>query len=129
MEAPVNGKGVDNKMRMMGQQIDLIVVTLCLYGTLLAGDGVDNRVLVDNPYALDPGRACGPICLAFLDTYYGGNRSCPEIAKLCPSGPEGTSLEQLQSAARQLGYETLAFDSAAKRLEAFRNWWIVLWVQ
>jgi hypothetical protein len=65
--------------------------------------------IAPNPYWLDPSKICGPICLSFVDRHFGGGRAYAEIAALCPPGPEGTNLAQLQNAAQQLRYHTQPF--------------------
>lgn len=94
----------------------LLAAIACLCFPVSAGEAPSYPGLPSNAYSLDMNRACGPICLAFLDAYYGANRGCAAIAPMCPPGSEGTSLEQLQTAAGQLGYGTLAFKSTASLL-------------
>ena len=92
----------------------LAAISLC--SAFLPAVRAGESGFTENPYALDPGRACGPICLAFLVSYYGGNESYEDIVKLCPPGAGGTSLSQLQQAAEHLGYKTLAFRGSAATL-------------
>ncbi len=96
--------------------------------------------LPENPYALDPTRACGPMCLGFLDSYYGGHQRYSEILENCPPGTVGTNLDQLRTAAEKLGYHVAPFKDASlgqlKRLryptvvhlekESERNHFVVL---
>lgn len=101
------------------------LITLAVSAALLLSRsspaiGEQQFVLPDNPYALDANRACGPICLSFLAAFYGNDPSCGRVAEICPPGPEGASLEQLQKAASQLGYHTLAVHLEADQLERLR---------
>ena len=93
-------------------------MTLLLLSSVTLATGKEvTFALPDNPYALDPDRACGPICLTFLTAYYGKNQSCRKVAELCPPGPGGTSMDKLQAAAMQLGYKTLAVHLTANQLK------------
>ncbi|QDU08742.1 cysteine peptidase family C39 domain-containing protein [Gimesia aquarii] len=77
-------------------------------------------VLDSAPYWLDTRRACGPLCLSFLDKYYGGTSSYTEIAKQSPPGPGGTNLSKLSEVAEQLGYYTLGFESNTENLKRLK---------
>jgi hypothetical protein len=73
-----------------------------------------------SPYWLDDGRSCGPLCLMFLDKYFGGSHDYRAITDVCPPGPEGTTLAELKHAAEQLGYYTLPFEGTAGQLTRLR---------
>ena len=93
-------------------------ITLLLAATLLwpATDpvrGQDVPQLPENPYASDPDRACGPLCLSFLDRYYRGENRYETVLKLCPPSNLGTNLEQVRHTAKTLGYQTSAFKDAS----------------
>jgi hypothetical protein len=62
--------------------------------------------LPENPYAVDRNRACGPMCITFIDSYIVDNRSYQSICKACPPGPLGTSLNDIETALAGMGYYT-----------------------
>lgn len=64
--------------------------------------------LSENPYALNDEKACGPLCIGFLDRYLGGACSYEEIIERCPPGAMGVNLEQVQAALEAFGYHTRA---------------------
>ncbi len=70
---------------------------------LCAPPGIAESGLAENPYAMDPNRACGPYCLLFLNRYFGGQAKYEEVADVCPAGPAGTSLHHVRVAAQKLG--------------------------
>lgn len=90
---------------------------------LCAAANADNAANLDSapPYWLDTRRACGPLCLSFLEKYYGGTRSYSDIAKLSPPGPGGTNLSKLSEVAKQLGYYTLGFESNTDNLKRLKS--------
>lgn len=69
------------------------------------------------PYSLDPHTACGPLCLAFLERYFSGNRSYAEIASICAPGTQGTSLADIKNSANELGYVTRSFGARSEQLK------------
>lgn len=68
--------------------------------------------LPENPYSLDDEKCCGPYCLLFLDSYFSGSCRIDEVMARCPPGTTGTSLSQIQEAAKGLGYHTAPFKYA-----------------
>ena len=74
-----------------------------------------------NPYMLARKTACGPLSLAFVDRYFGGNHSYGDFAKICPAGPAGTSLGQLKASAEKLGYNARALELTTKQLKRISN--------
>lgn len=90
---------------------------------LCAAANADNTANLDSapPYWLDTRRACGPLCLSFLDKHYGGTKSYKEIAKLSSPGPGGTNLSKLSEVAEQLGYYTLGFESNTENLKRLKS--------
>lgn len=69
---------------------------------------------------LDTSRNCGPLCLLFLDGYYGGGRDYESIVRLCPPKSHGTNLEELSQGASGSGYYTAAFRGTANQLTRLR---------
>jgi hypothetical protein len=77
--------------------------------------------LPENPYSVDRQRACGAMALAFMDAYLSGSHSYADVASACPPGPLGSSMEDLQTAARAMGYHTLAFEASVDGLKRLRG--------
>lgn len=77
--------------------------------------------LAENPYALDDQKACGTLCVGFLDRYFGGSHSYKEIAELCPPGALGVSFEQVEEALNDLGYHTRAVHLTTETLKVLRR--------
>lgn len=75
--------------------------------------------LPTNPYALDRKLACGAMCVSFLSSYHGGRVSYLDACALCPPGPTGSSIRDVQAALEKLGFHTLLINTdvaALKRL-------------
>jgi hypothetical protein len=87
-----------------------------------AGRGpAESKVPIDsNPYWLHKGKSCGPLCLAFLEKYFGGTRTYRDIAELCRPGSQGVSLLDIKRAAGSLGYHTAGFETTTEQLKRFR---------
>ena len=96
----------------MNASILQIALSVCFAPGPHPSEGMLFHPLPDNPYALDGRRACGPMCLAFLDGYLTGRLRYEEAMERCPPGPLGTNLQQVRRAAEQLGYHTAAFQEA-----------------
>jgi uncharacterized protein DUF1573/peptidase C39-like protein len=79
-----------------------------------------DRPLAENPYALDVQKSCGPLCIGFIDRYFGGTRHYNEIAALCPPGAVGINLESAESALQKLGYHTRTVRLTPGFLKALR---------
>jgi len=96
-----------------------------LLGSLLvvseAGRAQAEDSLPSTPYILHKERACGPMCLSFLDKYLGGDKTYQEVATLCPPGPDGTNLKSLAQGARALGLHTLGIACDADHLLRLRT--------
>ncbi len=83
---------------------------------LLSNLTLGNHGLLEEPYGVDSFRACGPMCLCFLDHYYGHVRPYSEIMAICPPGPAGTTLQQLAQGASRLSLSGVPFRCTAARL-------------
>lgn len=98
-----------------------VLVHSCLVCALIvrphAALAQDMLELEPSPYSLDPNKACGPLCLAFLERYLGGSRTYAEVAGRCSPGAQGTTLRDLQRSASELGYSTLAFQASPEQLK------------
>jgi hypothetical protein len=78
------------------------VTVLYLTVSAVAGDP-PSAISSKNPYAIDNDRACGAQCLTFLNSFLGGDETYETVAHVCPPGPQGVSLHQIQLAAESLG--------------------------
>lgn len=97
-------------------------VVFCLlltYSASVMAAGPD-RPLAENPYALDGEKSCGPMCVGFLDRYFGGTRHYNEIVNLCPPGALGINLESAEAALQKLGYHTRTARLTAESLRDLR---------
>lgn len=79
------------------------VVVLCVAGVSARGSECS---LADNPYALDARTSCGPLCVGFIDRYFGGASDYESVVDLCPPGAFGVTLQQADQALQALGYHT-----------------------
>ncbi len=70
-----------------------------------------------SPYWLNNRQACGPLCFAFLERYFGGRRNYVEISTLCPPGAQGTNLRDLNAGLQKLGYTTASFEGDVETLK------------
>lgn len=60
--------------------------------------------LPENPFVLDPHRACACYCIKFLDATFGGQTEYHDIARRCSPGPRGVSFDRVRDVAAELGY-------------------------
>ena len=81
-----------------------VLCALVLVPPVAPGVGNDRAPLPDNPYVLDPHRACGCYCLKFLDAAFGGQTEYNQIARMCSPGPQGVTFDRIRDVAVGLGY-------------------------
>ncbi len=84
----------------------IILVTFATVASTQATEPESARALPENPYSMDDAKCCGPHCLLFLDGYFLRQQRIDKILRECPPGAMGTNLEQIETAARSLGFHT-----------------------
>lgn len=94
-------------------QVTLIAISLLPFRTSYCSE----LETPARPFDLDMSRNCGPACVAFLDKTFSGGHSFADVVEVCPASEDGTSLADLQRAAKQLGYHTLPFRATVSQLK------------
>ncbi len=92
-------------------------ITMSAAGTFCCADGG----LEENPLMFDRQKACGPMCLTFIDKLSGGNSEYRDIITLCPPGAQGVSLLEIGNAARRLGYRATGLEYDLEDLKRLRQ--------
>lgn len=72
------------------------------------------------PYWRTKEKSCGPLCLTFLEKYFGGDRKYCDIAKECPPGAQGVSLLDMKQEAQIMGYNAVGFEATLEQLKHLR---------
>ncbi len=101
---------------MFQHSIGLCILLACSAPAVAGPD----RTLFENPYALDAERSCGPLCVGFINRYFGGTLHYNEIASLCQPGTLGINLASAESALQKLGYHTRTVRLRAESLKSLR---------
>jgi hypothetical protein len=60
--------------------------------------------LLENPFIADHNRACGAMCITFIDHYLDGNRGYEEVCRICTPGALGLSVREVAEGLETLGY-------------------------
>lgn len=76
---------------------------------------------LDAPYWLDDTRACAPLCLSFIDKWYGSSRRYEDVAAACRPGPYGATLADVKDAATKFGYVVTPFNCDSGSLPLLRR--------